>query len=598
MTNHVNILSLNWGICSGAASIGAKHVIAAVSEERFSREKNDDSYPRSSLEYCLKKLGNGGVQNLDGVAIASHHQDYFHQLTRPARWTVKNYIEEQHRYWGPLLIEGKSVSYESEMQHLVDRTQYPKDYWSDNSFGNETFAIDRKKITSDYLGIDQNKVVTIDHHRAHAFYAYYSSGLRGRRTLAFVADGMGDGINASIGIFDEQGRYTQVFNTNQCFIARYYRYITLLLGMKPNEHEYKLMGLAPYGKEKHALEALKVFRETLYVDGIDFKWHIKPSDSYFWFRDRLEGQRFDSIAWAIQRWVEELIATWVDNSIQHYGCDSAIFSGGVAMNVKAMGAVAKLPKLKHFFVPGSAADESLAIGAGLCMRDDLTFQGLLGQGHTTLDSMYLGPGYSEDDELKALSFIDLNKYQIKSNYHSKDIVTRLVAGDILGRCCGKMEFGQRALGNRSLLADPAIPNIKEKINATIKSRDFWMPFAPIMLDNYRNEYLVGPHVDSPYMTIGYDTTPQGYAAMIAACHPADKTARAQILTKVKNSKMYSILEEFAAETGRGALLNTSFNVHGEPIVNTPQEAIDVLNRTNLDGLILDRHLIIRKEAVI
>lgn len=590
----MNILSIYWSICSGAAIVRDGLVLAATHEERFSRQKNDDAYPCKTIEWCLKEAGLT-VDDLDGVAVASHHQDYFHQLTRPGRWSVANYVEEQHKYWKPVLLEGRSVAYENVMGHLADRTQYPDWYWTDKSRNNETFPADRKTIAARHLGIPEAKVVTIDHHRAHAYYAYHASPFRERKVLALTIDANGDGSNATIGVFDESGKYERLFATNQCFIARYYRYMTLLLGMKPNEHEYKLMGLAPYGKEKHGQQALEVFRQTLYVDGLEFKWKTKPSDSYFWFRDKLEGQRFDNIAWALQTWVEEMLVKWVGNVVAHFGIDTVLISGGVAMNIKAMGRLASLPGVREFFVPGSAADESQAIGSGLCLYDDLHKESAWpASSRPAVRSLYLGLAYDEEAELAALTAIDTDKYAILDRFSSEDVVERLLAGDVIGRCCGKMEFGQRSLGNRSLLADPANPYIKEKINAMIKSRDFWMPFAPVMLDTYRHRYLAGPDVESPYMTIGFETTPEGYESMRAACHPADRTVRAQILTESMNPAMYRLLKAFSLKTGRGALLNTSFNIHGEPIVSSPADAIDVLTRSALDGLLMERHLVLRK----
>jgi carbamoyltransferase len=175
------------------------------------------------------------------------------------------------------------------------------------------------------------------------------------------------------------------------------------------------------------------------------------------------------------------------------------------------------------------------------------------------------------------------------------IAELLREGKILARCAGRMEFGQRSLGNRSILADPSDLRVKEKINAAVKSRDFWMPFAPVILDKYVHRYLLNPkNLESPHMTIGFDTTVEGYEAMIAACHPADRTARAQILYRHTNPELYAVLEAFEALTGRGGLLNTSFNLHGHPIVNTPAEAIFVLENSGLDGVILNDYLILKR----
>ena len=170
----------------------------------------------------------------------------------------------------------------------------------------------------------------------------------------------------------------------------------------------------------------------------------------------------------------------------------------------------------------------------------------------------------------------------------------LAEGMVIARCAGRMEFGARALGNRSILADPRELRVKDKINAMIKNRDFWMPFAPIVLDRYVDRYLINPKgLQSPHMTIGFETTEEGFDAMIAACHPADKTARPQILTKDVNPEVYALIEAFEEITGCGAVLNTSFNLHGFPIVNTPAEALDVFTRSGLDGLLLAKYLILK-----
>ena len=142
--------------------------------------------------------------------------------------------------------------------------------------------------------------------------------------------------------------------------------------MKPNEHEFKVMGLAPYGKEKYSKKAIELFDSTLCVDGIEFKWNVKPTDSYFWFKERLDGMRFDSIAFALQNWTENLLCKWVKNAIAESGIKKLVISGGVAMNIKAMGKVAEMDCVDDLFIGGSASDESLAIGSAICLAEDLT----------------------------------------------------------------------------------------------------------------------------------------------------------------------------------------------------------------------------------
>lgn len=598
----MKILSLYVNMPSTASIYSDGKVVAATHEERFTRKKNDEIFPAESIQYCLKEAGLK-AKNLDAVAIASFRSPFDDIIVRRSQWSVDDYLKEQHKRWKPYLIDGQKTlkSLLDIFPEKIDLDMYPSEYWRRNyerSDRNECFLRDRCSITAEYLGVDNSIVKQIEHHRCHAAYAYYTAPFRGEKILAFTIDGMGDGLNATISIFDENGNYQRVHATADCNIGRIYRYMTLVLGMKPNEHEYKVMGLAPYGKEKYAQKALDIFRNTLYVDGVDFEWREKPTDSYFWFRDRLEGFRFDNIAWALQVWVEELLTQWIKNAIAQYGIHKIVISGGVAMNIKAMGKVSELPEVEAMFVGGSGSDESMAISSGLCLAEDMSRERGIAWSSKEMfpvQNLYLGPAPDEKDIKAVIDGLDYDKYVVKEKITAREVASLLAEGKILARCAGRMEFGQRALGNRSILADPINLRIKERINAAIKNRDFWMPFAPVVMDKYIHDYLINPkNFESPHMTIGFDTTPAGYDAMIAACHPADRSARPQILHKNDNPGLYEILEEFQKVTGRGALLNTSFNLHGYPIVNTPKDAMHVFENSGLDGLILEDHIIIKK----
>jgi len=578
-------------------------VVASTSEERFTREKNDDRWPHHAIAACLK-ISKLGLKDIDYIAIASYKSSISATILTKYKWGVQEYLDEQYEIWRPFLVDNKDKkSYFDVFSDWIDVGRFPKNiekkYFYDGS--DEQYSNDRSAIVSQITGIAEDKVGVIEHHRSHAAYSYYASHFRGEKILSFTVDGWGDGKNATIGVFDEKGNYQEHYSTDQCAIGRIYRYMTLLLGMKPNEHEFKVMGLAPYGKKKYAQQALDLFKSTLYVDGTEFKWNTKPTDSYFWFKERLEGVRFDNIAYALQTWVEDLLIEWVSNAIAEYDIHKIVVSGGVAMNIKAMGKIAALDCVDDIFIGGSASDESLAIGSAICLAEDLTKEGGKEWDSSTVSSLphlYLGPDATTEDEQTVVSQAradaDLTVIRAPSNEKIADL---LADGNVIARCAGRMEFGQRALGNRSILADPSDLRVKDKINAMIKSRDFWMPFAPIVLDDFVDRYLVNPKkLSSPHMTIGFDTTPEGFDAMIAACHPADKTARAQILKRESNPDVYDLIKAFEQKTGRGAILNTSFNLHGYPIVNTPQEAYDVFNRSGLDGLLLKSHLILKNDT--
>ena len=599
----MNILSLYTSLPSTAAIYQHGRITAATHEERFSRLKNDERFPNQSIRYCLEEAGLQ-AQDLDAVAIASFLGfSYEDTVTRKSQWTPQDYLREQYERWLPL-SRGEPQQSRSLLDMFPDKIDlnlYPGGILAqlrDLPDRNDRLQKGRKAMVADYLGVPEARVRYIEHHRCHAAYSYYASPFRGEKVLALTIDGAGDGLNATIGIFDEQGTYSRHYQTRDCNIGRIYRYMTLLLGMKPNEHEFKVMGLAPYGKAKHAQKALDVFKSTLYVDGIEFKWHDRPTDSYFWFRERLEGVRFDNIAFALQTWAEDLLTEWVGNAVARFGIGKVVIAGGVAMNIKAMGKIAALPVVENLFIGGSAGDESMAISAGICLAEDLAREAGKpwdSRAVASLPHLYLGPSATPGQEAAVVVGLDSSKYQVSPSPTQAQIAELLRDGKILARCAGRMEFGQRSLGNRSILADPSDLRVKEKINAAIKSRDFWMPFAPVMLNSYVDRYLINPkRLESPHMTIGFDTTPAGYDAMIAACHPADRTARAQILHRETNPELYGILEAFESLTGRGALLNTSFNLHGYPIVNTPADALYVLENSGLDGLILNNHLILKK----
>lgn len=374
-----------------------------------------------------------------------------------------------------------------------------------------------------------------------------------------------------------------------CNLARIYRYVTLILGMKPFEHEYKVMGLAPYAKDYIMEPAYKVFKETLVVDGIDFKWYNKPPDLYFYFREKLEGMRFDGIAAGLQKWVDELVVEWMTNILDHLEVDSLAYSGGLSMNVKTNQAIAGIPRLKNFFVPPSGGDESTAIGAAysVCVERNIAVN--------PLSHGYLGFSLP-DDEVAAL----IEKYHIRNSYAvientSTDVIADLLVDNkVVARCVGPMEFGARALGNRSILCNPSNYDNIRLINEKIKFRDFWMPFTPSILDYRANDYLMNPKgIESPYMTIAFDTTPLGQEHLAAAIHPADFTVRPQMVTQEANPDYYGLIRDFEKKTGIGALLNTSFNLHGEPIVRNAEDAWHTFTNSGLDALLLNTTLIIK-----
>jgi carbamoyltransferase len=334
----------------------------------------------------------------------------------------------------------------------------------------------------------------------------------------------------------------------------------------------------------------------MYVNNLEFSYKEIPSDLYFYFKERLEGQRFDSIAGAIQKYTENILIKWTRNALKATRARKVCFGGGVAMNIKAIMELAKLPEVEDIFICPTPSDESLAIGAAYVVMHDICLsQGLDPAAYLKpLKNTYLGPAVSQSEIKTTIEMTSGKGYSIHENPKLGHIAQLIADGKIIGLCVGRSEFGARALGNRSILADPRRLEVVKVINEKIKSRDFWMPFSPSILEEESDRYLINhKKINSPYMTIAFETKPLARKHLIASLHQADFTARPQIVNKLDNPHFYNLLKEFHSLTGIGGVLNTSFNVHGEPIIQSPEDAFDVFERTKLDVLLLDGYLIER-----
>jgi len=578
-------------------------VVACVSEERFSRIKNDETYPEKAIESVLKIAGIT-PDKIDLVSIGGKRFDPISVLCHKiSKFTVHDRLKEQTDYWYPKIYEKKEVNYLDVFSNKLDTTQYPGDWSEVIDFlynGNqddrlEYFKDFRRKVLYKHLGIDPDKIIFSGHHRSHAYYAYYGCPLKKDKLLIFTADAFGDTMNASVSL-GEGGSIRMLANTNDFMVGRLYRYITLILGMKPDEHEYKVMGLAAYAKQKYFEEPLSILKETMVVDGLGFSYKKRPTDLFFYFKKRLDGYRFDSIAGAIQAYVEEILVQWVKNAIKETGANKLVFGGGVGMNIKAMMKIAQLPEVENIFICPSPSDESLAIGAGyVAMHDVLQSKGEDPSKYLKpFKNAYLGPAVDPREIEEVIKSARLDGHIIHENPDPAYIAKLIDDGKIIGRCVGRSEFGARALGNRSILADPRRLESIRIINEKVKSRDFWMPFAPSVIEEAVDEYFVNPKkLQAPYMTIGFESKPKARRDLKAALHQADLTGRPQIVTQDGNPGFYDIISEFGKISGVKGVLNTSFNIHGKPIVQTASEAYEVYKRTSLDAVVFDGFLIER-----
>lgn len=576
-----------FSVNSSAALMIDGKIVAAISEDRFARRKGVNTYPKQSIDFCLNYakidpsqidfvalpyLGITGPRDFDKLIV-----DYDNTFS------IKDKIEEQHKYFKPLLLEGKKVEFLDVFKHKIIPERY--DHYLKDPDHNPIHL-----YLKNHLDIGKDRINYYRHNLSHVYYGVYSQKIKKDPSLILTMEGFGGDASASIYKY-EKGKITLVYKSEQGLIGRLYRYITLLLGMKTNEHEFKVMGLAPYANQYHIKEPLKVFRDIMYVDGIELKFKNKPNDLYFHFRDKFEGYRFDAIAGAVQQYTEEILKQWTENAIKETGIRDVIWSGGVALNIKAMMEISKIPELDSLWVGATSNDESLPMGA-LFQAYHAEYQ----REPKNLESVYLGNAYSHDDVEKFLgSLASLENYNVIKNVTDDYIADRLVDQKVIGRFCGRMEFGQRSLGNRSILANPNEPKMIRKINEKIKSRDFWMPFAPVILKERQHDYLINPkNIESPFMTIGFETTELAHKDLPAALHPYDFTARPQILDPADNPTYHSLIKAFERKTGIGSLLNTSFNLHGEPIVCSLEDAWSTFIRSGLDAIILE-HVFIGKK---
>ena len=580
------VLGINDGHQSSAALIVNGKLIAAAAEERFTRRKNEHGYPEKAIEACLNISGIE-EKDIEHIAIATKSlpPSYF-RIRRDSDFTIKDFWKEQIDYWYPTIYEKKQVNY----TEVFKDKDYEKNFVYDKSFikhdlDSEGMRKAREAYVSKRLNIDIKKISFHDHHEAHAYYGLLGKSAAIKDCLIFTADGFGDGYNASVWKLKNNQKLENILYTNNCHIGRMYRYSTLLLGMKPAEHEYKVMGLAPYANPKFANAAYKVYMETLQVNGLDFKYNKMPPDNFFYFKKKLEGERFDNIAYAIQKRTEELITLWIKNGIELTGIKNVIFSGGVAQNIKANKKVIELNEIESFYVPPGPFDESLSVGAAFMAHKKLEEKT-----QVFFDNPYLGKGYKKEDI--SVFIKENNESNITVNEVSLAKVASLLAkGEIIGWFNGRMEFGSRALGARSIIANAKGTDAIKKINDQVKKRDFWMPFAPSILSHRSKDYIINPkNIEAKWMTLGFDSTELAQKDIKAALHPYDNTLRPNIVYKEDNKDYFNLITEFEKITGVGGILNTSFNLHGEPVVESPQDAYSTFKRCGLKYLYLCGYL--------
>jgi carbamoyltransferase len=414
-----------------------------------------------------------------------------------------------------------------------------------------------------------------------------------REYVCFSLDGAGDGASAKVGIYKD-GKFNIISTTHHdASVGHLYYCVTGFLGMKGLEHEFKVMGMAPYAKIEQVLKVKKIFDKLIYIDEKgEFKSPIRSTDYFNYVVDNLSFERFDNISGAIQLFTEEIMIKWIKFWIEKTGISDITVGGGVMMNVKAVKRVYEMPEVKSLFVTPSSGDESMVIG-GLFHGNQI-----LNQPIEKITDLYLGSSNDEtetENYLKTVS--DRYSYQKLSDEDMAKTVAKLLADNfVVARCCGREEWGARALGNRSILCNAAHFENIDILNQYIKDRDFWMPFTPSILKEDIDKYIINPRkMEVPYMCITFDSTELAKKHIPAALHPFDKTVRPQAVDKEWNPKYWTLLNEFKKLTGISGVLNTSFNLHGEPNVSDYKDVIHTMDNSKLKYAVIDSFLITKKE---
>ena len=556
------ILGVHDGHNASAALLRDGRIELALQEERLTRVKNQGDAPAGAVRAALERIPEKTVPS---VALNGHYMNY-------RQWPRETILRDYAR----------SSSLASCVKQSLKNSGLDRLY--------QARKASERAGHLDAIGLSRDRLTPVEHHRAHAAAAYYTSPYQaGDKVLVFTCDGSGDRLAATVSV-GEKGELRRLAEVSEHdSIGRLYSLVTRWLGMVPLEHEYKVMGLAPYSA--HSPEAAGIGRglEALFeftTDGL--AWRRKkgvPSmyAAYEFLASRLEGRRFDRVAAGAQRFLEAMLTRWVAGAVRATGIGRIACSGGVFMNVKANLAVLELPEVECMFVFPSCGDESNSIGAA-CWE-----AARRGERIEPLGGLYYGEPIADSEAEEALG-----QAPASGKLHfvwiadiEKKVAFELARGRIVARAKGAAEFGARALGNRSLLARADSLAAVRTINQGIKNRDFWMPFAPAVLASSAGDYYEKPKpVDSPYMMHAFRVKPESRAALAAAEHPADGTTRPQEVRAEHNPDFYRLLEEYESRTGEAAVLNTSFNLHGEPIVYRARDAVDVFLRSGLEYMAL------------
>jgi carbamoyltransferase len=579
----VKILGIHDGHSAAAALIENGRVIAAIQEERLTRHKNQGGFPAESIREILK-LGNIKITDLDLVAFSGYgksnvktRDDIMANFMRKIEPKKKGALRQFGALFQNLTPE------EKKKQNKLRRKQQAR---------------------MDYLvsrGFPEEKICFIEHHLCHASTAYYGQGVMDEEILVITCDAAGDSLCATVSI-GNKGRLRRIAEVADSeSVAITYSFFTFLLGFVPLEHEYKLMGLAPYSEKSSQSNAVRAYLNSLFrftesyplgwerAEGVVNTFRMGPQ-----LKEYIAYKRFDTLSGGLQLFIEDFFIEWIGRVVKETGIRKLALSGGLFMNVKLNKLIMEHREVESVYVFPSCGDETNSIGAAWAAYADFLTKSGKEVDIPALGPVYFGGNFTDHDVEKAFhDFIFRKKVRITPYEDIEKKSAQLLAqNEVVARCKGSMEFGARALGNRSILANAQSWNTVKVINEMIKMRDFWMPFAPSILAPCADDYLVNPKkIKAPYMIMAFDTQKDRLSHIIAATHPYDESCRPQVVEESWNPDYYRLISYYRELTGEGVILNTSFNLHGSPVVYTPADALHVFDNSGLTYLALGNFLI-------
>ncbi len=553
------------GLDSAAALVDENGVIAASAQERHDGDKGTGRFPVDAVEACLRMAG----VTLDDVDLVAHG---FRYEPSPA-FELDDYLKRWYR-----------EAYSEEVQLDVLRAHYPDQDW-------------------------ERKLVRVPHHLAHAASAYHLSGFRD--AVVLVTDGMGESESTSL--FSGDGGALEAVRTYPiaASLGILYSVVTQYLGFLPGMDEYKVMGLAPYGDTGVFPDAELVSLRPggdLAVPLLAFDRTPEERETHQGAIRRLEeifgptrhpdapiSQRHMDIAAVLQRSVEEALLFVLRDGLAATGKTSAnlCLAGGVALNCTANGLISRSGLFDRVFVQPAAGDDGTALGAALhVLREHVPAD------PSPMGMPYWGEEFGDADIEAALGTLG-SGHQVRhlpGESLLKEVSVLIGSGSVVAWHQGRMEFGPRALGNRSILADPSVPNMREHLNTVVKQREEFRPFAPAVIAEKAGEYFdIEPGQEGRFRHMLFVTqVREKYRDQLSSITHVDGSARVQVVEQESAPRFHALIRRFGEDHGTPVVLNTSFNLRGQPIVRTPLEAVATYARSTIDALAIGDWLVVRE----